>query len=491
MCTAFAASVLPLVFDIPRSAGQAGGTSIEDVMNEALRSWQVPGAALAVVKDGKLICLKGFGVRELGKDDKVTADTIFPIASCTKSFTTLAMAMLADGGKIGWDDPVRKHIDFFRLADPLADANVTLRDLVSHRTGVGGHELLWYRAPWGLEERIRKMGKVKPERSFRSGLEYQSTLFGAAGYAAGKAAGMSWEDLIRRRILEPLGMTQTSFTTPPALAAADHASPHKKKGEHIEVVPWYAITEPDPAGSINSTVRDLSRFIQFQMGDGRRLGKRLVSAENLHETHSPQVIVPLKGYPRVMNPATFQLSYGMGWVIQDYRGKHVLMHGGSIDGFRAHFTLVPEANLGFVLLNNLHDTQMNLAVSNTLVDLFLRLPYRDWNAYYLEIERKGEAARQAEKKRFGAQRHRGTKPSLPLTAYTGTYSEPAYGKARVTFEDGKLIWHWSTFHWRLEHYHFDVFVVAGSEGLFEFQQGADAKIATVRALGQEFRKEDR
>jgi CubicO group peptidase (beta-lactamase class C family) len=472
--------------------GQGAGTSIDDVMNDALRSWKVPGAALAIVKDGKVIYMNGFGVREQGKQDKVTANTIFPIASCTKSFTTLAMAMLVDAGNMSWDDPVRKHIDFFRLADPLADANVTLRDLVSHRTGVGRHELLWYKAPWRLEQRIRKIGKVKPDRSFRSGLEYQSILFGAAGYAAGKAAGGSWEELVRERILVPLGMKHTSFATAAALKTADHASPHMKKGENIEVIPWYAITEPDPAGSINSNVRDLSRFAQFQVGDGRWLGKRLVSAENLHETHSPQIIVPLKGYARIMNPTTFQLSYGMGWVVQDYRGRHILMHGGSIDGFRAHFTLVPEAGLAFVLLNNLHDTQMNLAVSNTLIDLFLGLPFKDWNAFYQDIDRRVDEAKQADRKVFWAKQKKNTKPSLPLTAYTGAYEEPAYGKANVMLEDGALVWHWGRFRWRLKHYHFDTFVAEG-DGLFDafqFQPGTDGEIRTARALGQEFRKEN-
>jgi CubicO group peptidase (beta-lactamase class C family) len=472
------------------AAGQEPANHLNEIMNDALRSWHVPGAALAIVKEGKLIYSKGFGIRELGKNDPVTDNTIFPVASCTKSFTTLAMGMLVDDGKLAWDDPVRKHIDFFHLADPLADANVTLRDLVSHRTGVGRHELLWYRAPWGFEERLRKIGKVKPEHSFRSGLEYQSILFGAAGYAAGKASGTTWEELVRRRILVPLGMKDTSFTTPPALKAADHASPHMKKNDKIEVIPWYAITEPDPAGSINSNARDLSRFLRFQLGDGRWRGKRLISAGSLHEPQSPQVIVPLKGYARIMNPATFQLSYGMGWVIQDYRGQHLLMHGGAINGFRIHFTLVPEANLGFVLLNNLHETQMNLAVSNMLVDWFLGLPYKDWNAYFLEIERQGEDARQAEMAKFWAKRRKDTKPSLPLSAYTGTYTEPAYGQARVTLEGDTLVWHWSTFHWRLKHYHYDQFVAEG-DGLFDlfmFQVGPDGEVKLARALRQTFRR---
>jgi CubicO group peptidase (beta-lactamase class C family) len=491
MSPLFAALAFALV-EIECPAGPRAGTPLDQLMTEALRGWEVPGVAIGIVHNGHVV-IKGFGVRELGKKDPVTPDTVFPVASCTKSFTTTVMAMLVDDGKLGWDDPVRKHVDFFRLFDPLADANVTLRDLVAHRTGVGRHELLWYRAPWGLEERIRKISKVRPARSFRSGLEYQSILFGTAGYAAGKAAGMSWEDLVRRRLLERLGMKHTTFTTQPAIDAPDHASPHQRSGEKTKVIPWYAISEPDPAGSINSNVRDLVKFIQFQLDGGVWRGQRLVSVENLHETHSPQVIVPLRGYARMMNPATFQLSYGMGWVVQDYRGKHLLMHGGSIGGFRAHFTLVPDAGLGFVLLNNLHDTQMNLAVSNMLVDSFLGLPYKDWNAYYLAIEHKQEAARKEALAKFWADQRKDTRPSLPLADYTGTYEEPAYGNATLKLEDGKLVWHWSTFHWQLEHYHLDTFLARG-EGLFDtfvFQFGADGTVHAVHALGQHFRKAKR
>src|SRR5262249_44158662 len=161
-----------------------------------IRSWEVPGVALAIVRDGRVAYLKGFGLRDADRKERMTADTTFPLASCTKAFTTTAMAMLVDEGKMDWDDPVRKHVSFFRLADPLADANVTLRDLVTHRTGVGPHELLWYRAPWMPEEMIRRIGRVKPSRSFRSAFQYQSIMFTAAGHAVGTASGSTWADFI-------------------------------------------------------------------------------------------------------------------------------------------------------------------------------------------------------------------------------------------------------------------------------------------------------
>jgi len=461
--------------------------AIDQLMKEALARWKVPGAALGIVKDGKVVFLKGFGVRELGKENPITPDTVFPIASCTKSFTSLAMAILVDEGKMTWDDPVRKHVDFFRLADPLADAQVTLRDLVAHRTGVDGHHLLWYRAPWNLQERIRKVSKLELSKSFRSAFQYQSILFGTAGYAVGKASGTSWEDFVRKHILAPLDMKATTLTTA-AVKSQEHSSPHKKnKQGKIEVIPWYEITEPDPAGSINASARDLLKFLRFQLGDGRPL----VKAVNLAETHAPQIVIRREGFARIMNPDTFQISYAMGWIVQDYRGNLLLLHGGAIDGFRAHFTLVPEAKLGIVLLNNLDNTQMNIAVSNTLIDFILDLQPKDWNAYYLKIQQEEEALQKAGRKAFHEKQHKGTKPSRPLEAYTGTYEDPAYGQARITLEKGTLVCHWSTFRLPLEHFHYDTFIANNdvfNNAPFVFSLDFAGDVKSMRALERMFRR---
>ena len=464
--------------------------AIDDLMKDALHAWKVPGAALGIVQDGKVVYLKGFGVRELGKKDPVSPDTVFPIASCTKSFTSLAMAILVDDGKMDWDDPVRKHVEFFHLSDPLADSQVTLRDLVTHRTGVAGHHLLWYRAPWNLEERIRKVGKLELSKSFRSAFQYQSILFGTAGYAVGKAAKTTWENFVKKRILVPLEMKDTTMTTEPA-KAQEHASPHmKNKQGKVEVIPWYEITEPDPAGSINSSARDLLKFLRFHLGDG----KPLVSEANLEETHAPQIVVPRKGFAQIMNPDTFQLSYAMGWVVQDYRGRHMLLHGGAIDGFRAHFTLIPQAKLGIVLLNNLNNTQMNIAVSNSLVDLILDLPGKDWNRYYLKIEAEEERLQKAGPVVFRKMQHKGTKPSRPLEAYTGIYEDPAYGQAKITLEKGSLVWSWSTFKLPLEHFHYDTFIANNdvlTNATFVFSLDFAGDVTAMQALERTFRKKAR
>jgi CubicO group peptidase (beta-lactamase class C family) len=482
-------------------------TAVDAIVEDALRFWHVPGIAVGIVRDDKVVYLKGHGVKEVGKPDPVTPDTEFPLASCTKAFTTTAMAMLVDEGRMSWDDPVRKHVAFFHLSDPSADALVTLRDLVSHRTGVGPHELLWYRAPWSQEETIRRIGKVKLDYPFRSGFRYQTTMFTTAGWAVGHASESNWADFVQKRILDPLEMKNTSLTTTAALESPDHASPHRflrggrgaesDKTSHstthhspltthqFKVIPWYAIDKPEPAGSINSCARDLCQWIRFQLGDGVIDGKRLVSAKNLLETRTPQTIIRLEGNVRDMNPDTAQISYGMGWVIQDHRGQLLVSHAGAIDGFRAHITLIPEAKIGIVLLNNLDKTNMNLAVSNSLVDLLLGLPKKDWNAYIGEQVRKQETAARARYLEREKNRKPESKPSLPLTAFAGTYEDSAYGTAVISVKDNALVWKWSTFNCALQHFADDTFTIDSDllgHPQVQFIVGSGGKINAMKVM---------
>jgi CubicO group peptidase (beta-lactamase class C family) len=474
--------------------GSISRTALDRTFQDALKAWEVPGLAVVIVHQGKVIYLEGHGVKELGRPGRATPDTVFPLASCSKCFTSAALALLVDEGKVGWDDPVRKHLPWFRLADPLADANVTLRDLLCHRTGVDTHDLLWYRAPWSLDEMIRKVGRLEPSQSFRAAFQYQTVLYATAGQAAGAASGGSWSDLVRQRLLDPLAMKRTTLTTGEAkrLKVQDLASPHRRTDEgKVEVMPWYELNEANPAGSVHSTARDLAHWLQFQLNDGSFRNQRLVKAESLAETRTPQMILRREGATRDLNPDSFQLSYAMGWVIQDYRGELLCMHGGAIDGFRAQLTLVPRAGLGIALLNNLNNTLMNLALSNTLVDMYLGLPAKDWNGFYLDFTRNEERARLAHDKAFRARRRAGTQPTHELAAYVGTYEDAVYGPVRVTLEKGKLVWQWSTFRCELEHFHYDTFD-APHPNLVNtqvvFTLNADGNVDDLHALGRRFKR---
>lgn len=467
-------------------------SKIDVLMQQALVTWQAPGASVAIVRGDEVVYLKGFGVRELGRDELVTPDTLFAVGSTTKAMTTTALAILVDEGKIAWDDPVRKHLEFFRLSDPLADQNVTLRDLVTHRTGVSRHDMLWYGSPWGREEIIRRIGRVKPEHSFRSTWSYQNLMYLTAGQVIGAASGSSWEEFLQKRIFDPLGMTGANFSTTVAEKAPDHATPHRKKEEKIEVIPWRNLDNIAPAGSVNAGARDMSKWVRFQLGDGTFEGKRLLAAERLAETHTPQMVMRLEGQGKAVEPETTMMSYGLGWVIQDYRGQIVISHGGGIDGFRARVALVPQAKLGLVILSNRGGTMLPEAVSNSLIDLLLGLPTRDWNAYLLEQAQKGEAEGKTREKEREEKRRQGTQPSRELAAYAGGYEEPAYGTASISVENGALVLQWSSFHSRLEHFHLDTFM-AKDENPLEKQQvvftlGGDGEVAKMSFLGVEFQK---
>ena len=201
--------------------------AVDAVVRDALKAWNVPGVAVAVVRDDQVVYLKGHGLRAAGSDRPVTPDTVFPLASCSKGFTTTILAMLVGEGKMGWDDPVRKHLPWFHLGDPLADREVTLRNLVTHRTGLRGHDLLWYRSPLPQEELVRRVGLLPLDKPFRTAFQYQSTMFTAAGLAEGAATKTTWADLVRERIFKPLEMAESSLTTTEALKAADLAMPHR------------------------------------------------------------------------------------------------------------------------------------------------------------------------------------------------------------------------------------------------------------------------
>jgi CubicO group peptidase (beta-lactamase class C family) len=484
-----------LVLAAPATAEPLNAAAVDAIVKKALETWRVPGVAVAIVRDGEVIYLKGHGVRALDAADPVTPDTLFPIGSCTKAFTTTAMAILVDEGKMAWDDHVRKHLSYFHLSDPLADHDVRLRDLVCHRTGLAANDLLWYRSPWSMEEMVRRAGRLPLDQPFRTRFQYQSTMFTAAGLAVASSADQPWQDFVQKRLFDPLGMTESCFTSTAAAKAADRAVGHRlNRLGRPEVVDYYPMEVPNPAGSIHSTARDLSKWLIFQLGDGRAGGKRLVSTANLAETHTPQMVIRLEGVERDLQPDTVQMSYGMGWVLQDYRGVALCSHAGAIDGFRVHFTMIPDKKIGIVLLNNLQHTRMNQALSNSLVDLLLGLPRKDWNAVCGKAVLKAEAAAADKARERGACRKPDAAPSLPLTAYAGVYENPAYGEARVAVEKGALVWTWNRFSTPLDHYQSDEFTapleVIGSPHIV-FTLNAEGNASAMKVsdpMNAEFRR---
>jgi CubicO group peptidase (beta-lactamase class C family) len=457
----------------------------------------VPGIAAVVIVDDKPYYAVA-GVRKLGGDSAVTPDTLFPIGSCTKAFTATALGCLVDDGAADWDDLVRKHLPWFRLDDPLADRQVALRDLLCHRTGLGRHDLLWYRAPWSVEESVRRLAFLPRSTSFRSTYEYNNLAYLAAGLAIARAAKKPWHEFVRERLLQPLDMNHVVFTSGEAQRAANHASPHghDAKGEVVSIA-WYNDDRQIRAsGSMKASVSDLSKWVRFQLGGRPYQGdKPPVSAEALAQTHTPQIPVPLSAAEREVGAT--QASYGLGWHITDYRGHAVHEHGGAVDGFRARTILVPRRKLGLVLLTNLEDMGIVNAAGNNLLDYLLGLEKKDWNAFFDGERQKAEAARQ---KRLSQRPRRvpDTKPSRDLAAYAGTYSEPAYGKATVRLDGESLVLSWSSFKLPLKPFHYETFMpdlknerapAAPLEEPIVFELNADAEVSTLHFLGRTFTRE--
>lgn len=467
---------------------------LDRIIDETRRAFDVPGIAVAIVHKDAVVYAKGHGLKSVEDGAPVTTSTRFAIASTSKAFTTAAMGILVDDGKMNWDDPVRKHIPSFRLSDPLANEHVTLRDIVSHRTGLSRHDVLWYNSPWGREEIIRKIGLVALTKPFRSAYQYQNIMFLTAGQAVGAASGGTWEAFVKTRILDPLGMRNTDFSAKDIVQAADYSEPYEKRDGKVRRVPRLNFDNIGPAGSINSSVDDLARWVRMQLGGGMFEGKRIIKAETLRETHTPQTPIRMDDpNMRTVNVGTNMMAYGLGWTIQDYRGHHMVSHGGAIDGYRAQVTLLPNDGYGIVILANLGGNNMPECLRAAIADHVLGLASMDWIPKYLEAARNGEERTKKGQAEREAKRKKDSKPSYGMDAYAGKYENAAYGEAEIAVKDGGLELRWSNWRNALEHWHFDTFRATGETGslrdvLVQFQLRATGEVESVQFLDQVFRK---
>lgn len=481
-----------LLVTISVHAQSIDSKAVDRLVATTIAKWQIPGAAVAIVKDDKVVYAKGFGVRTVGTSDKVTENTLFGIGSTSKAFTSAAMAILVDEKKLAWDDPVRKHVEYFHLNDPCADSLVTMRDIVSHRTGLSRHDELWDDSPWSREEVIRRIAQVKLSKPFRSAYQYQNIMFLTAGEAVASAAKMPWNDFVKARIFEPLGMTRTVVSTADWNASSDRASGHRwDRGRGTASIQTYVDDDNiAPAGAIKSSAKDMAQWVRFQLGSGEIDGKRIVSAEALGETKMPQMVMRLEGDSKDNNPETNVQSYAMGWNVQDYAGDLLIAHGGALNGFRAQVDLLPKRNAGFVVLINEGRGLATVALRNAIIDLLLGRPARDWDAYYLALDARSDEKAEQRKRDREAKRRPDAHPSRELAAYAGTYENAGYGTATVALENGQLMLRWSRLALPLIHYNYDTFnAVSEAADVDEqvvFRLGADGEVAGMTIFGEEF-----
>jgi CubicO group peptidase (beta-lactamase class C family) len=425
------------------------------LVDAALKDWKVPGAAVAIVKDGEVVLSRGYGVRDRKRNLPVTEHTLFAIGSATKAFTVMGLGMLVDDGKLAWDTPVKTYLPTFKLEDPFATDRMTPRDLVTHRSGLPRHDLMWYNATLSRKQIFDRLQYLEPNADFRTSWQYQNLMFLTAGYLAGEVAGMSWEELVRQRIFVPLGMGDSNFSIEASRSSSDFALPYNEKDKAIQEIAFRNIDVIGPAGSINSNLIDMVRWVKLQLSDGRVGETRLISEDGLSQMHRPQMVMPEGGRdPEVALP-----SYGMGWFIESYRGRKRVHHGGNIDGFSAMVTFLPAENLGVVVLSNKDGTALPEVLCRVAIDRMLELPPIDWNARIKARADEGENA--ADKAKGGLEvfdRKKGTHPAHALEEYAGEYEHPAYGIVSVTRDGATGLT--ATIHaipMKLEHWHYETY----------------------------------
>jgi len=429
--------------------------NIRAFIDSTMEIWKVPGLALAIIKDDEVILCEGFGLRNIEDSLPVTANTIFAIGSSTKAFTTMAMAMLVSEGKLDWDEPVRTYLPTLKMFDDVASERMTPRDLVTHRSGLPRHDIMWYGSTFTRQELFDRLRYLEPNEDFRTTFQYQNLMLMTAGYLIDQITGKTWEDVVLERIFEPLGMTNSNFSVEESQRAADFALGYKEnEQEQINKMPFRNITTMGPAGSINSSITDMAKWVQLHLDAGKFGDSQLVSSALVAEMHTPQMVIS--------QPEEFterlHTSYGLGWFVEAYRGHNRVEHGGNIDGFSALVSLLPQDYLGFVVLTNKNETPLPSLVSLYATDLLLDLEPVEYHARFkarFDAVKEALAANKEEKKE--TDRIPGTKPSHALAEYAGEYSHPGYGTLHITSRDNKLNFAFNAFAGKLEHWHYDVF----------------------------------
>lgn len=441
-----------------RPAAPANLRDFDSYAAKAMKEWKVPGMAIAIVRNDSIVFAKGYGVRKLGDPTPIDARTLFAIGSASKAFTAAAVAMMVDDGKMKLDERITTYLPGFQMFDPYATRELTVRDVLSHRSGLSRGDMMWYGGGYDRAEILTRVRHLKPTWSFRSNFGYQNLMYLAGGQAVAAVSGKDWDTIIRDRIFEPLGMRESFTSVRPLATHANVAQPHTEIQDVVTVVPYKNIDNIAPAGSINSSVTDMAQWVRLQLGAGKFAGKQLITTGSFKQLHAPHTVIRLDPPMNLFYPDAHLMAYGLGWFLNDYKGRLAVHHGGNIDGMSALVAMLPEEMMGAVILTNLNATQLPTVIANRIFDDQLKLPPTDFSAKLLKtmaaLQKQGaEAAAKVE-----AARVANTRPALSLDKYAGTYSDSMYGDAFVQEQNGKLtIRYGPVFEGDLEHWHYDTF----------------------------------
>ncbi len=478
----------------PTVAAAQSPAAIDSIVERALAMLHNPGAAVAVVKDGRVIVAKGYGIKRLGAPDKVTPDTRFGIASNTKAFTATAIGMLVEEGKLQWDAPVIRYLPEFAMYDPFVTREITIRDLLVHRSGLGlgAGDLLWWPAStYDRKEIMRRLRFITPATSFRTAYAYDNVLYLVAGEVIERVSGVSWEDFVKTRILARVGMSASTVRHSDAAGLADVATTHAELHGVLQVIAPMTSDNTNPAGGINAGARDIAKWLLVQLDSGRLAdGSRLVSARTAREIWTG--VTPMGTGPAAPDVAPlgkqFNL-YALGFQTNDFRGRKVLWHTGGLPGYLSFVAFIPEARVGVAVLTN-SESRMFLAAGWSLLDYALgSTPPWDFVGGYDRLAQRQQAALAQQRTATAAGRDALGTPSLALEKYAGTYEDAWYGDATVTFANGRLrfaMGHTPQLQGELVHWQHDTFVARWddremrADAYVTFQLNPDGSIDQVK-----------
>ena len=445
-----------------------------------LKTFDVPGMAIAIVKDGKVVAARGFGLRKLGEPAPVDGQTLFEVASNSKAFTAAALAMLVDEGQLAWDDPVIKHLPDFQMYDAYVTREMTVRDLLVHRSGLGlgaGDLLWWPTTSFSTDDIIARLRHVRPATSFRSAYAYDNLLYIVAGKIIAQKAGKPWGQVMRERILDPLGMRLTTTSLAENAGNANLSAPHSKIAGRIAVVKPMPVPNAAGAVGINTNAEEIARWMTVLLDGGVIAGsapgspeKRLFSAAQSREMWTAQTPIKIaEPKPQLAATKPNFYAYGLGFQLRDYKGRKLAMHGGALQGFYSRVVMVPEEKLGIAILTNAESGGAMTALQYRLLDHYLGAAPSDWIKLVDEVETEARDKDLAAQKTAGATRAARSQPSLPLAAYDGNYQDPWYGEVSIKPVAGKHVMHFSKhadLTGELEHFQHDTFIVRWKERNF-------------------------
>lgn len=468
-------------------------TAFDRYVDQAVKDWGIPGLAISIVKNDSVVFAKGYGVRKLGSPERVDAHTLFAIGSTTKAMTSLSLLMLRDEDKLDLEARVTTYLPALQLYDPVMTRELTVRDLLTHHTGLPGADQLWTGNDYDTKEIFRRMRFLKPWASFRNRYAYQNVQYAMAGAVVGVAGNTSWSEMVTSRIFAPLGMRESVPTLAATLTMPNVASPHMEIDDTLRVIENRAVDPVAPAGSVWSSVSDMAQWMRFVLDSGRVNGKRLVTQRGFTDWLTPQIVVPRDDfYPTTALTHPHLINYGLGWFLHDYQGDAVAMHTGSIDGMSAIIGLIPDRRVGVYVLANSDHAELRHALMFRVFDMYAGRALRDWSTELRTLYSNLAKGADDAQKSFVSSRVAGTKPSASLGAYVGTYADSLNGTVQISSSGNGLRIRWGKgFTAPLEHWHYDTFIAKWDDR----RSGKDAvtftldvlgKVSTLRMSGMEF-----